>query len=617
VSIKTNPPDAKVEVKDAGGIDSKWRGIGSTPVSAVVVPQGPALIRFSLKGYITVERLIVATPELVIHQELIREGELPENMLVVSEVTPSAFNGIRVKAASFLADKCEVTNRQFQAFVDAGGYETPDYWKHEFYKEGRKIAWQEAINEMRDRTGQPGPATWQHGRYPEREDDYPVRGVSWYEAAAYAEFAHKSLPTIHHWATAASLRYGEHIAPFGNYSGSGPAKVGQYAGITESGLYDMAGNVKEWCWNETESGGRWIRGGSWREPTYMFGLQDAASPFLRLPDYGFRCVRYIQPPTASALAAVPMTNYRYKPKEPATPEQIELYRRHFLFDKQRPLNATKILMDRSNDHYDLEIVEIDAAYEDERFKLHLFHPRGVGPPLLPILYHPGAGSMKASSMGDSGRYFDIRFVSGLVRRGHVVCWPVYKGTYERRLKQEPYWNTIDWRDLTIQRTKDLIRAVDYLETRPDLRLDKLAFVGFSFGAGQGPLLAAIEPRLRLCAFTCGGLFLSGDSLAPEINPYNFAPEVEAPVLMINGRFDQFFPLDQSQIPLFERLGSQDKTHYHFDSGHATPEEPTVERVNDWLNQHTGGPSHSSPAARAKGAAIENASANEPIRGTSE
>jgi predicted esterase len=288
-----------------------------------------------------------------------------------------------------------------------------------------------------------------------------------------------------------------------------------------------------------------------------------------------------------------MTNYRYIPKNPATPEQIALYRRHFLFDKQRPLNATKISMDSSNADYYHEIVEIDAAYPDERFKLHLFYPRGVGPPWSPIVYHPGAGAMKAPSIGNSGQFFDLRFVIGLVRRGRVVCWPVYKGTYERRLEQQPSWNSIEWRDLTIQRTKDLIRAVDYLETQPDLRMNHLAFVGYSFGAGQGPLLAAIEPRLRLCAFTCGGLFLSGGSLAPEINPYNFAPEVEAPVLMINGRFDQFFPLDQSQIPLFERLGSQDKTHDHFDSGHATPEEPTIERVNDWLDRHTSAPSKGS------------------------
>ena len=80
-----------------------------------------------------------------------------------------------------------------------------------------------------DQTGQPGPATWQAGDFPERQDDYPVSGISWYEAAAYAEFAGKSLPTGEHWGTAR----GEHttliqvpqlggfaiLAPFSNFTG--------------------------------------------------------------------------------------------------------------------------------------------------------------------------------------------------------------------------------------------------------------------------------------------------------------------------------------------------------------------------------------------------------------
>lgn len=104
-----------------------------------------------------------------------------------------------------------------------------------------------------DQTGQPGPATWQAGDFPERQDDYPVSGISWYEAAAYAEFAGKSLPTGEHWGTAR----GEHttliqvpqlggfaiLAPFSNFTGRGPVPVGSLPGITAYGAFDMAGNV--------------------------------------------------------------------------------------------------------------------------------------------------------------------------------------------------------------------------------------------------------------------------------------------------------------------------------------------------------------------------------------
>ncbi len=59
---------------------------------------------------------------------------------------------------------------------------------------------------FRDRTGRPGPATWEVGSFPEGQADFPVSGVSWHEAAAYAEFAGKSLPTLHHWFRAADSR---------------------------------------------------------------------------------------------------------------------------------------------------------------------------------------------------------------------------------------------------------------------------------------------------------------------------------------------------------------------------------------------------------------------------
>ena len=55
----------------------------------------------------------------------------------------------------------------------------------------------------------------------------------------------------------------------------------------------MAGNVKEWCWNEAGHNRHYILGGAWNEPGYMFNEADAHSPFSRYPNFGFRCVKYL------------------------------------------------------------------------------------------------------------------------------------------------------------------------------------------------------------------------------------------------------------------------------------------------------------------------------------
>ena len=59
----------------------------------------------------------------------------------------------------------------------------------DFVLDGKDIGWDEAMPIFVDTTGQPGPSTWIGGAYPEGQDEHPVGGISWYEAAAYARFA--------------------------------------------------------------------------------------------------------------------------------------------------------------------------------------------------------------------------------------------------------------------------------------------------------------------------------------------------------------------------------------------------------------------------------------------
>jgi formylglycine-generating enzyme required for sulfatase activity len=90
-----------------------------------------------------------------------------------------------VTLPDYWIDRYEVTNAEFKRFVDQGGYSKPEYWKHEFRKDGRTLSWADAMPLFRDATARPGPAGWVQGEYPAGQGDYPVGGVSWFEVDAF------------------------------------------------------------------------------------------------------------------------------------------------------------------------------------------------------------------------------------------------------------------------------------------------------------------------------------------------------------------------------------------------------------------------------------------------
>jgi serine/threonine protein kinase/cephalosporin-C deacetylase-like acetyl esterase len=600
-SIRTVPTGASVYRRNYNAGNSAWEFVGHSPIEKRRFASVDSNWKFELKGYRTVER--ATFPSFLFSPAVITlndENSIPPGMVRVDLITPDGkppqvglygLPGLETFPAipmeSYWIDRFEVTNAEFKRFVDRGGYQKQEYWKHEFKKDGHLLSWADAMKFFQDSTGRPGPATWIQGEYPHGQDNYPVAGVSWFEAMAYAEFVGKALPTIYHWRLAAHPYDGPSMIPASNFGGQGPAIVGTYRGMSVFGAYDMAGNVKEWVFNDDGSGKHYILGGAWSEPSYAFYDPDARSPFQRSANFGFRCAKYLSN-DEFAKAAIPITAQvrDYNSERPVSDQLFAVYKSLYSYDKT-PLNAVVESIQQTDDWKE-EKITFDAAYANERVIAYLFLPLKVKPPYQTVLHFPPAGALYTQSSAHLDGYLEnIEF---MIKGGRAVMFTVYKGTFERGANSEssPWPNkTIAYRDKIIMWSKDLGRSIDYLETRPDIDHNKLAYEGYSLGAALGSLLPAVENRFEAVVLICGGFWLQ--KRLPEVDQLNFAPRVKAPVLLLSGRFDYVFPMGTSQEPMFRLLGSpkEDKRQVVYNTGHDIPDNEVIKETLNWLDRYLG------------------------------
>jgi hypothetical protein len=252
VTISTEPAAGEVYYRDSETPTGAWLYLGRTPLEKLRLPLGFFMFQIKKEGYEPFEglRWVYRFQYYGFSFTLTPAGSVPAGMVrVAGEDHALNLVGLddapKLSLQDFWIDKFEVTNQEYKKFVEAGGYKNPRYWRQPIFKDGRKLSFEEAMAEFRDKTGRPGPTTWESGDYPEGQGNYPVGGVSWYEAAAYAEFAGKSLPTIYDWDQAAGIPYTSVITPLSNFSGKGLSAVGSSPGLGPFGTLDMAGNVKE------------------------------------------------------------------------------------------------------------------------------------------------------------------------------------------------------------------------------------------------------------------------------------------------------------------------------------------------------------------------------------
>jgi eukaryotic-like serine/threonine-protein kinase len=588
-SILSDPPGAHVSIRNYDGADPTWHDLGTTPLQDIWFPkEGFYRLRFDLEGYRPSE---VAAAYWWLRENsrypLDRLGTIPDSVIHVPGATPgSGVEAPPVKIADYFLDRYEVTNQRYKAFVDAGGYRRKEFWKEPFVEDGHSVSWEEAMARFTDRTGRPGPSSWELSEFPKGQADDPVSGVSWYEAAAYAAFEGRELPTVHHWRHAAGAWGARWLVPTSNFADKGPAPVGQSQGLSRYGAFDMAGNVREWCFNEVVDavGGHFILGGGWNDPPYAFIDGSVQSPWDRSATNGLRLVTYRDDPESLKRAKAPITvPFRdYLKETPVGDAEFKVYLRQYSYDR-KPLNAV-VEQTLTTDDWTRQKVSFDAAYGKERMLAYVFLPKKGSPPFQTVVLFPGSGAIFASSIDQEAASWDF-----IVRSGRVLIYPVYRGTLERRteLNDDEPNDSASYRDYVIQWARDLGRTVDYVETRDDLDATKLGYYGVSWGGMLGGLMPAVEPRLKVAVLLVAGL--SFNRVLPEADPFNFLPRITIPVLMLNGRLDHFFPPETSQAPMFRLLGTppEHKRRITYDAGHLVPRSQVIKETLDWFDRYLG------------------------------
>jgi len=609
-TILTSPLGAKVYIGQYPDKRPRWKYLGRSPIENARIPFGTYRWKVEKPGFTSLE--VVRSNERpspwaepasltagYIGFILQPKGKFPPEMVWIPPAELKAYDVFHSErcipsAPAFLIDKCEVTNREYKEFVDRGAYEREEFWREPFVKDGKALTWPQAMAMFRDQSGRPGPAAWKDGTYPSGQGDYPVGGLSWYEAAAYACFRGEELPTIYHWLYAArSDDFPYRIAHYSNFD-SGPAPVGYSAGTGRFGLCDAAGNVREWCYNAVEGQPdmHGILGGAWSDHEYIFVAGEMRSAWDRDIANGLRCAMYPSGREAVPALAFGPAECKHRDFEHFKPVSDEILNSYidtwYKYDRTE-LDARVEAVDSDRNFCRRERITFDAAYPNERVIAYLYLPNGVKPPYQTVVWFPG-GEARDSPWDERAHKHEMTTIT---QSGRALIVPFYKGTYDRRL-EKPYYppESILSRNLYVQESQDMRRTIDYLQTREDIDTSKLAYVGLSWGAQMGSVMIAVEDRFKTGVLLLGGICAC--TRHPASDPANFAPRVRIPMLMINAREDSIFPYETAQKPLFNLLGTpvEQKKHVLFPGGHGIPWEYHKQYYSEivkWLDEHLGQP----------------------------
>jgi eukaryotic-like serine/threonine-protein kinase len=604
VSITSDPPGAAVFMQRFKGPAARVR-VGTTPLKMPRCLRADYIVTVEKAGYAPVVRPLSIAP---IYQQDFEGRRMPGTLQVkfleASKVPPGmVFVGggpyrlqgwyrpteREVDLHDFFIDRYEVSNAEFSRFIRDGGYRRAELWKN------LPLPFDAAMTRFRDSTGLPGPRSWAGGVAPAGRENHPVTDVTWYEAAAFATWAGKQLPTIYEWEKAGrypGTRGASTTFPWGfvaagvdvtertNFLGKGTVPVDSMPfGMSTWGAQHMAGNVSEWVRN-AKPPGHAARGGSWNDATYAFGQTAGFPPFYSSPTVGFRCVKETASGDSGDFAlneneTIPV----YKAVDERTYQDLRK-----AYDYPRtPLNARVI---ETHDTPDWRREKIAYEVSGKTVIAYLYLPRGFKPPFQVIHFAP-AGDVE-SGLRSLSASIESK-LSAHIRSGRAIFAVAMEGFIDRPRPasfEEPDERLAEYVDFVAGRVTEMRRGLDCLETRPDIDSKRIAFEADSAGTDTGVILCAVENRYRSVLFVGSGIDPTGVDATPAANRINFAPRMSAPKMMLQGRYDEVFPYAKQFEPLY-RLMREPKKALIYEGPHVPPQEVYVRESQKWFDETLG------------------------------
>ena len=524
--------------------------------------------------------------------------EIPENHKAFLGTDPWMFlQGINfedIKLSSFSIGINEVSNKDFQEFVDAGGYENPSYWDFPI-QIGKKIYdFNSSIKLFTDRYNRLGPANWSYGKYPSGLGNQPVTGISWFEARAFAKFKNLNLPNIFQWTYASgipenALTVDQSVTNESNYDSSQLRDVDNNEG-SYNGLNNIGGNVKEWVLNPNgeEKEKYSIMGGAYNESPYTFNNYYSSSPFDRSIGNGFRLSKNLTNNQSDLdNDIIPEFQRNFDELRDISDEVFEVYKSQFDYKKSLDSKTTNI--ENFKDGYSAQKFEMETTYVgNESLYGYIVYSNKFKDKYNPVIVFPNAGSIGTNtdkwlpeSLLNQYKY--------LIDEGYAIIHPIYYNTFGREKTLRTFWasESEDYKNSIIKIGQDYKRSLDYIESRNDFNFDKMSYFGYSWGSTTSNYLLAIDDRIKAAVICVGGLMLQKSK--KEVEAHYYVRRIKTPILHIIGKEDGIFGYEENYKPWKKLIGtSKDKLKLiELDNvGHGLPWDTIIKHHSNWIKAHT-------------------------------